>query len=95
MITVRIQDHGVGMSRESREKLFTPQLSLLSKARKENKGAGIGLLLVKGFLERNGGRLWVESTEGVGTSFYFTLPAEAPPEQSTSGEQEDIPDVRS
>jgi signal transduction histidine kinase len=38
------------------------------------KGAGIGLLLVKGFLEKNGGEIWVESMEGEGSSFYFTLP---------------------
>lgn len=51
-------------------------MSTLSKARKDNKGAGIGLLLVKGFVERNDGKIWVESVEGKGTSFYFTLPIE-------------------
>lgn len=77
-IIVEIKDTGVGMSKEIQEKLFTPQLKALSKARKENKGAGIGLLLVKGFLERNGGEIWVESLEGEGSSFFFTLPAEKP-----------------
>ena len=67
---------GIGMSKEIQEKLFTPQMSSLSKARKENKGAGIGLLLVKGFLEKNDGEIWVESVEGVGSTFYFTLPIE-------------------
>jgi two-component system CheB/CheR fusion protein len=73
-IIVRIQDSGIGMSKEIQEKLFTPQMNLLSKARQENKGAGIGLLLVKGFLEKNGGEIWVESIMGEGSSFYFTLP---------------------
>ncbi len=77
-IIVRIMDAGVGMSKETQEKLFTPQISSLSKARKENKGAGIGLLLVKGFLEKNVGEIWVESVEGEGSSFYFTLPVEQP-----------------
>ena len=77
-IIVQIKDSGVGMSKEIQDKLFTPQMDILSKARIENKGAGIGLLLVKGFLEKNGGEIWVESIEGVGSSFYFTLPIEKP-----------------
>jgi two-component system CheB/CheR fusion protein len=77
-IIVQIKDSGVGMSKEIQDKLFTPQVNILSKARIENKGAGIGLLLVKGFLEKNGGEIWVESIEGIGSSFYFTLPLEEP-----------------
>ena len=75
---IQIKDSGVGMSKDVQDKLFTPQMSTLSKARKDNKGAGIGLLLVKGFLERNDGKIWVESVEGKGTSFYFTLPVDEP-----------------
>lgn len=77
-VLIQIKDLGIGMSKEVQEKLFTPQMSTLSKARKDNKGAGIGLLLVKGFLQRNDGEIWVESVEGEGTSFYFTLPLEEP-----------------
>lgn len=77
-IIVQIKDSGIGMSKEIQDKLFTPQMNILSKARVENKGAGIGLLLVKGFLEKNGGEIWVESIEGEGSSFYFTLPVEKP-----------------
>jgi two-component system CheB/CheR fusion protein len=77
-IIVEIKDSGIGMTKEIQEKLFTPQASSLSKAREEDKGAGIGLLLVKGFLEKNGGEIWVESIEGKGSSFYFTLPIEKP-----------------
>ncbi|MDP2890756.1 MAG: PAS domain-containing sensor histidine kinase [Bacteroidota bacterium] len=75
---VQIKDTGIGMSKEIKERLFTPQIKTLSKARKENKGAGIGLLLVKGFLEKNDGEIWVESVEGKGSSFYFALPIEKP-----------------
>lgn len=77
-IIVQVKDTGVGMSQEIMEKLFTPQMKTLSETRKKNKGAGIGLLLVKGFLEKNGGEIWVESVEGEGSSFYFTLPIEKP-----------------
>lgn len=75
-IIVQVKDTGVGMSKEIMEKLFTPQMKTLSETRKKDKGAGIGLLLVKGFLEKNGGEIWVESIEGKGSSFYFTLPIE-------------------
>ncbi len=75
---VEIKDTGIGMSKEIQDKLFAPQVNSLSKAREDNKGAGIGLLLVKGFLEKNGGEIWVESIEGQGSSFYFTLPIDKP-----------------
>lgn len=77
-IIVQVKDNGLGMSQEIIDKLFTPQMKTLSASRKEKKGAGIGLLLVKGFLEKNGGEIWVESVEGEGSSFYFTLPIEEP-----------------
>ena len=77
-IIVQVKDTGVGMSKEIMEKLFIPQIKTLTEARKKNKGAGIGLLLVKGFLEKIGGEIWVESMEGEGSSFYFTLPIKKP-----------------
>jgi PAS domain S-box-containing protein len=86
-IIVCIQDTGIGMSKEIIEKLFTPQMKRLSKTRKKNEGAGIGLLLVKGFLEKNGGEIWVESTEGEGSSFYFTLLIEEPPYRIGSSDE--------
>ena len=77
-VIVQVKDTGIGMSKEIMDKLFTPQMKTLSETRKKDKGAGIGLLLVKGFLEKNGGEIWVESIEGEGSSFYFTLPIEKP-----------------
>jgi len=77
-IIIQVKDTGTGMSKEIMSKLFTPQIKALSETRKINRGAGIGLLLVKGFLEKNGGEIWVESVEGEGSSFYFTLPKEKP-----------------
>ena len=78
MMIVAIKDSGKGMSKEIMGKLFAPQVKSLSKSVEENKGAGIGLLLVKGFLEKNNGKIWVESEEGKGSSFYFTLPLDEP-----------------
>ncbi|MGE5942829.1 MAG: ATP-binding protein [Flavobacteriales bacterium] len=80
MFLVKIKDTGIGMSEEEQTKLFMPEVKL-AKAVEENKGAGIGLLLAKGFVEKNGGTIWVESTPGKGTSFYFTLPVNRPVER--------------
>lgn len=75
-IIVEIKDTGFGMSKEIQKNLFTPQMEILSKQTTENKDVGIGLLLsVKEFVEKNGGQIWFESNEGVGSSFYFTLPS--------------------
>ena len=79
-IIVHVRDNGNGMSKQVQEKLFTPQVKSLSKAMKEGKGGGIGLLLVKGFLETHGGEIWV-GEEGKGSSFYFTLPVDKPLEE--------------
>jgi two-component system CheB/CheR fusion protein len=73
-LIIAVKDNGIGMSEEIMKNLFTAQMASLSKTRAENKGAGIGLLLVKGFLERSGCEIWAESIEGEGSSFYFTLP---------------------
>ncbi|NDP28351.1 MAG: PAS domain S-box protein [Flavobacterium sp.] len=86
-IIIQVKDNGVGMSQEIMEKLFTPQIKTLSQTRKKNKGAGIGLLLVKGFLEKNDGEIWVESIEGEGSSFYFTLPLEKPTHKIGSSDE--------
>ncbi|HAH23490.1 MAG TPA: hypothetical protein DCL77_07000 [Prolixibacteraceae bacterium] len=84
MMLIRVKDNGIGMSKKMQENLFTPQINVLSIAREENKGAGIGLLLVKGFVEKNGGEICVESIKGEGSSFYFTLPIEKPLEHVDS-----------
>lgn len=79
MILVLVKDYGTGMSQEIVEKLFTPQMSDFMKDNQEQEtGAGIGLLLVKGFLEKIGGEICVESKEKEGSSFYFTLPTGQP-----------------
>lgn len=86
-IIIRVKDTGIGMSKEIIETLFTPQMKTLSETRKQDKGAGIGLLLVKGFLEKNGGEIWVESIVGEGSSFYFTLPIENPLQKIGSSDE--------
>lgn len=77
-IIIEIKDNGIGISKEIQNKLFTPQITTITNTWKKDKEAGIGLLLSKGFVEKNGGKIWVESVEDEGSSFYFTLPADKP-----------------
>ena len=70
---ISVKDSGIGMPEEQRSQLF--QLNTLSskKGTAGELGTGLGLLLVKEFVEKNGGKIWVDSQEGVGSTFYFSL----------------------
>lgn len=66
-----VRDNGVGFPSEHAERLFTP-FKRLDPAL--GPGAGLGLAISKAIVERYGGRIWAESKEGEGSTFYFTLP---------------------
>jgi signal transduction histidine kinase len=71
---IAIQDNGVGMSLENMKKLFNQHLHPTTKGTANEKGTGLGLILCKDFITRNGGNIWVESTKNKGTTFFFSLP---------------------
>jgi signal transduction histidine kinase len=64
-----VRDNGVGIAPEHFERVF----GLFNKLDPKTDGTGIGLALVKRIIEVHGGRLWVESEVGRGTTFFFTL----------------------
>lgn len=71
---VSVSDTGVGMSPEAIQKLFLIGTKHSTLGTAKEKGTGLGLLLCKEFVEKNGGTIHVESKEGVGSRFYFTVP---------------------
>jgi len=71
---VTVRDSGVGIPQEKLEQLFSIDRINSSGGTRGEKGTGLGLLICKEFVQRNGGELKVESEEGVGTSFTFTIP---------------------
>jgi signal transduction histidine kinase len=73
--TVSVNDNGIGMSEEVRSRLFNKINPYSTRGTANEKGTGLGLILCKEFVEKNGGRIWVESQEGAGSSFSFTVPA--------------------
>ncbi|HEX7153148.1 MAG TPA: HAMP domain-containing sensor histidine kinase [Thermoanaerobaculia bacterium] len=66
-----VSDTGPGIPEENLRDVFNPYWQA---KRTERMGAGLGLPIAKGIVEAHGGRIWVESEQGVGTKFYFTLP---------------------
>ena len=74
LICTAVQDSGYGISPADQEKLFTKFFRSDDPNIRQAKGTGLGLSITKGIVELHGGEMWLESTVGKGTTFYFTLP---------------------
>jgi signal transduction histidine kinase len=71
-VLVGVSDQGIGISAEDRARVFN-KFAMLPKPGWIKKGTGLGLYITKGIIEAHGGRLWVESEPGKGSTFFFTL----------------------
>jgi len=71
---VSVTDKGVGISETNRAKIFTINQQLSTEGTASERGTGLGLILCKEFVEKNGGELWFESEQGKGSTFYFSMP---------------------
>jgi signal transduction histidine kinase len=70
---IEVQDTGIGIAREEQDRLFKPY-SRLDSDRQRHPGLGLGLALAKQVVELHGGKIWVESEPGKGSTFAFSLP---------------------
>jgi PAS domain S-box-containing protein len=73
-VEISILDHGIGMSPEMVDNLFRLDIKTNRLGTDGEPSTGLGLLLCKEFIEKHGGKIWIESKEGKGSVFHFTLP---------------------
>lgn len=71
---VSVRDYGTGINETDRKCLFKIDKHITRPGTLMEKGTGLGLILCKEFVENNNGKIWVESEEGKGSTFYFSLP---------------------
>lgn len=77
-VSVFVKDNGIGISSEEQKTIFQPFVQVDSSAVRKYGGTGLGLALVKRFVEAHGGKVWVESEVGKGSTFAFTIPTNPP-----------------
>ena len=89
-VEVAVSDTGVGISQEDLAKLFKPDGHHTTKGTAHEEGTGLGLIICREMVKRNGGRIWIESEIGQGTTVKFTVPADqGQPEQPSKTEGPD------
>ena len=74
MVEFWVSDQGIGISAEEQQRLFEPFYRVDSGLGRKTQGVGLGLYLCRAIIEAHGGRIWVESSPGTGSTFRFTLP---------------------
>ena len=73
-VTLYVKDNGKGMTEEQQQKIFTKFYQVDTSSTRKHGGTGLGLSVCQGYIENMNGKIWVKSTRGVETVFYFTLP---------------------
>lgn len=76
-----VKDTGIGIRKNRQSAIFERFIQADITDKMARQGAGLGLSISKAYVEMLGGKIWVESEEGVGSTFYFTLPYNAKPEE--------------
>jgi signal transduction histidine kinase len=73
-LEIQVTDSGIGIAEESLDKIFRTDVYFSTKGTAKETGTGLGLILCKDFIEKNGGQISVESTRNIGSTFTITIP---------------------
>jgi len=74
LIQIYVKDNGLGINEKIQQNLFTISKNISTAGTEDERGTGLGLILCKEFVEKHGGKIWVESEITKGSKFIFTLP---------------------
>ena len=85
-----VKDTGIGIPKNRQEAIFERFIQADIEDKMAYQGAGLGLAITKAYVEMLGGKIHVESEEGMGSTFYFTLPYNAEPAKETSDQQSEL-----
>jgi PAS domain S-box-containing protein len=88
-VIIAIVDSGVGIPEDEHETIFEEFTQVDGSSTRAVGGTGLGLAISRRFVEMHGGRIWVESTPNVGSTFYVALPIAGPPESMEEPEEEE------
>ena len=78
-VQVSVADTGPGIPREELDRIFDKFYQVSQVDKRKIRGTGLGLAISKALVQMHGGKIWVESELGKGSTFFFTLPAQQPP----------------
>lgn len=73
-IIVSVDDNGVGMTQDKIDRIFRIDENYSTPGTQNERGTGLGVIICKKFVEKHGGKIWVDSKVGIGSTFYFSLP---------------------
>jgi PAS domain S-box-containing protein len=73
-ITVSVKDTGIGIPEDQKERVFSRFFRGANVIKMETEGSGLGLFISKNIIESHGGKIWFDSEEGKGATFYFSIP---------------------
>ncbi len=79
-VQISVADHGTGIAPDQRGRLFELFYRVDNEVTRRVRGTGLGLAICKHIVEAHGGRIWVETEVGRGSTFVFSLPLSAPAE---------------